>query len=230
MMKNGYNLSASDNLRPGSPKVLKFQPGELDPGNYTLQFAFSDPNGVGNILGGEVVKAKATIIWKVSGIPVQRVVDCVNGLSITGTAESVDVTIQDASSISAPSKLTAIEYTVAVTLGRGVRANTQQPPTFSPYTAIQLAPGASTTVDIPDNSGAISVHAGVSPITIGSAIGAYDVLIGQVGGVSTLLSLCDPRQSDWVPLLPGSKKITLFASAAAPAPGVQFNLSFGIDG
>ncbi len=224
--------SKRGNLNPGSgtnsqvnfqlAHIVNEDTGISDPGNYTLQFSVSDPNT--GLAGGDLVRARAEIIWVAGGNSVRRVMDCGNGASITGTCEGVIVNIYDDSIVSHGSVF--VPYTVSLSLAKGSRPSIQQPPVYS-LDNLSLAPSGTTTVDIPQNIGAVSVFTAVSPVLLGTAIGAYDILEGQLSNAAGLKSY-DPRQSDWVPLIAGATKLSLGRSAAAPATNWQ--ITFGIDG
>lgn len=193
-----------------------------EPGNYTAQFNITDPNL--GLPGGTQILLRAEVTWYVNGNSVRRVIDVADGISITGTAEKVNIRVYDDSTIVGP--LANVKTVgVSITVARGTRANIEQPPTY--YLANwTIDPGNQAMVDIPDNIGAASVFVTVGPIVIGTAIGAYDVMVNQEA--STRFKYYDPRQTDWVPLAPGVTRIRVEVSAAAPAVNVVVVL--GIDG
>lgn len=222
--KMGWSQGAD--FQPGSGITKSVMQQKLpEAGNYTLQFNVIDPNNANNLVGGDLVQAKAIITWKVNGNPVTRIVDCGDGVSVTGVAESVDVAIQD---VSSPGNIItrALPYTVTVTCAPGTRAAVQQPPINSLGRA-SIAPGASQTFDVPQNSGVISAMVVVAP-GVGGTIGAYQVLV-QHFAQGTPLKTYDPRQSDWVPLMPGTTQIRVVCDAALLA-NTLVQVTFGIDG
>ena len=216
------------NLTPGAGGKVNFQlahfldpnTGKPDPGAYTLQFGISDPNTPG---GPFRVEAKAEINWAVGGNSVRRVVDCVNGMTITGVAEGVSVNIYDVSFVGGGSPL---PYQVTVQVTKGVRPNVGKPPIYSLPIDI-LPPNSSASKDLPDNIGATSVMVTVAPVTVGAAIGAYDVIVAQQYGGGTL-NAYDPRQTDFNPLVPATKSIAIVSSAAAA--NMYYKIILGIDG
>lgn len=215
-------------LTPGANNPLNAMAvGGLPAGNYTIQFNVSDPNTSVNLTPGDIIRARATITWKVNGNPVIRVVDVGNGVSVTGVAEAIDVQLQDVSSTSAgtPILLRGRPYTVTITCAPGTRPSVEQPPTVAlPQT--NLAAGATKNFDVP--IGAISVFVAVFPAVVGSPIGAYQIQVNQLA-INTSLKLYDPRQTDWVPLIPGTTQIGIAADAALPTD-TEIQVTFGIDG
>lgn len=239
-LKNLQQRARTNNLTPaanathditGSGSKFSFQlseflgiDGKPDPGNYTVQFGLSDPNS--GLLGGDFVRARAEIIWKQSGNDIRRVIDCNNGVSISGTAEGVSVLVFDDSNIAVTPANAIKAYQVSVQVAKGTRPSIQQPPTFT-TDDFALAANSNNPVNIPANIGAISVFTAVSPDVIGNAVGAYDVLVTQES-LHAERKQYDPRQSDWVPLIPGATIVRANSSAAAPITRWQF--TFGIDG
>lgn len=223
-MKSG--LASSNQLTPGVPsKVALLQTGPIEAGNWTVQFSINDPNGA-NLIAGDVVRARAEVNWMVAGQVVRRVFDCNDGTSISGNAEQISVRVVDNSVIAGGSVVRP--YDVFIQTSPGNRPSVQQPPTYS-LDVIQLSAGiADQIVDIPDNIGATALHVGIAPLNIGTAIGAYDVLVKQASTSLTLLSSCDPRQSEWITLVPGATKIQFVQGAAAPT--TLWTPSFSIDG
>lgn len=226
-------LSKRGNLNPGGglnsqvsfqlPHIVNQDTGVADPGNYTLQFNVSDPNT--GLNAGDFVRARAEIIWMAGGNSVRRVVNCGNGVSVSGTCEGVVVNIYDDSVTTFGSSF--VPYTVAVSLAKGSRPSIQQPPTFS-QPPFLLAPGASPSFTIPADAGAVSVFVSVAPELPGGSIGAYQVLVKHLGLTSVAKSY-DPRQTDWVPLAPGTNRVQILLDAALTT-NVLTQITYGIDG
>ncbi len=216
----------------------QFQPGASNPlsvmsvnrlpaGNYTIQFNVIDPNSASNLTPGDVVRARATISWKVNGNPVIRVVDIGEGVTVTGVAEAVDVQIQDVSFTSAGTPIIGrgLPYTITVTCAPGTRPAVQQPPTVAlPQT--NIAAGAQKNFAVPP--GAISVFVAVFPAVLGASIGAYQVQVNQLA-LNSSLKIYDPRQSDWVPLIPGATQVAVLTDVALVID-TEVQVTFGIDG
>jgi hypothetical protein len=147
-----------------------------------------------------------------------------DGVSVSGTAEAVNVSVADNSTFN-PTTIVK-PYDVTVVVGKGVRAPVQQPPTFA-LPRDSIAPAASSTFNVPQDAGAISVNIAIAP-GLGGTIGAYQVL-AQHWAQGTPLKTYDPRQSDWVPLMPGTTQIRIVCDAAL-ATNTLVQVTFGIDG
>lgn len=220
--------SRSGSLTPGGKQRINFQlphfmneQGYPDPGNYTVQFSIVDPNNLS--FSGDFVRARAEIVWSVSGNSVRRIVDCTDGMSVSGTAEGVAVYISDDSNITFSS---VKPYAVSLQVAKGVRPAIQQPPVYS-LGIVNLDPDSSIDIPIPLNIGAVSVAVAVTPTAIGTAIPDYSLRVQQISG-TTIRKMYDPRQEFWVPLAGGSNKIGLQTGPSAPA--TEFQITLGIDG
>lgn len=219
--------SASGFITPGTDEVVHFQlpyfldpDGNKDPGTYVVQLSLQDPNAVG---AGFRIEAKAEITWSVSGNSIRRIVDCVNGMSVSGVAEGVDVRIFDDSTIGVGSP---DPYFVSLSVSKGNRASIQQPPFYTLPIDI-IAPSSFISTEIPQNIGAISVRVDVGPVDAGDPIGEFDLEVLQQYGGGTLKAY-SPK-SGWVPLAPATREIAI-AAAAALTDNAYFQITLGIDG
>lgn len=219
--------SASGFITPGTDKQVHFQlpyfldpDGNKDPGSYVVQLSLQDPNPVAS---GYRIEAKAEITWSVSGNSIRRVVDCVNGMSISGVAEGVAVTIYDDSSIGVGSPE---DYLVSLSVSKGNRASIQQPPFYTLPIDI-IAPGGFIATDIPQDIGAISARVDIGPVDAGDPIGEFDLEVLQQYAGGTLKAY-SPK-TGWVPLAPATRQIAI-AAAAALGDSAYFSIVLGIDG
>jgi hypothetical protein len=191
--------------------------------NYTVQFKVRDPNDQTTLNPSGYVRSRATITWTVSGNPVSRIVDVGDGVSVSGTAEHVNVEVIDDSVAPGTS---ALPYEVTIVAAKGVRATVEQPPTLA-LIRDSIAPGTSVLFDIPKDAGVISVNVAIAP-ALGGTIAQYQVLVNHFAqGVP--LKTYDPRQMDWVPVMPGTTQIRVVADAAL-ATNVLVQVTFGVDG
>ncbi len=224
-MKNGF--SSFGHLRPGlQGGEVKLQPGNMLQGNYTVQFGITDPN-VALAIGNRVL-LRAQIDWFVGGSSLRRIIDVGDGVSISGTADQVNVKVFDASTITSPAAVKDVD--VFIQVAKGTRPAEERPPIYS-MPSETLGPAVtSVVVPIPANIGAISSMVAVRPNTDGAAIGAYDIVVLQAANTagSNILSGYDPRQTDWTPLVAGCKALVIRTSAAAPL--LIATPIFGIDG
>lgn len=227
IMPKSQQRSKIGTIVPGTTEKINFQidqfldaNGKPDPGNYTVQFNLNDPNSVG------AVQPKAEIEWVQSGNSVRRVIDVSDGASITGSGEGVIINVYTVvGSIFDP-------ITVSLQVAKGTRATNPNPPIFSPPGgAAAVGPGAdSLVIPIPRDIGASSAFVTIAPDVIGTAIGAYDILVAQCSDTAGTLPLSeyDPRQSDFVPFINGIRSLRIQTSAAAPT--IIFYVYLGIDG
>jgi hypothetical protein len=216
----------SGQLVPGSSQRLNFQlpfflnpAGKVDPGSYVVQLSLDDPNPAG---GPFRVEAKAEIIWSVSGNGIRRVVDCVNGMSISGVAEGVAVSIFDTSTVGGGNPL---PYQVSVQVSKGNRASIQQPPFYTLPVNI-IAPSSFIATEIPQGIGAISARVDIAPVTVGGVIPEFGLEVLQQYGGGTLKAY-QPRVG-WVPLAPAARTISVVSAALADSTYISIVL--GIDG
>jgi hypothetical protein len=114
------------------------------------------------------VRCVATVNWKVEGNQVQRVFDIGSGVSISGTCQGVDVSVQDQTySVFGPAN---VQYTVSAQVVRGTRPAISLPPILIATTGttslgaspvgpvVPLAGGESVDFTVPANCGINSVE------------------------------------------------------------------------
>jgi len=198
-------------------------------GNYTVQFNVLDPNNVvpSPLVNGEIVRAQAQVTWSVNGQQIRRTVDCVNGLSITGTAESVSVDVTDRSDITNVPGRVLEPYLVTVTVAKGTRSSVQQPPTYTGDT-VRLSPVGGASIEIPD--GAISVLIVIAPLTVGVVVAPNQQIVREIAPGGNTLKSWDPYVfHGWIPLAAGASRLS-FEQAAAQAQDLLYFTTFGIDG
>jgi hypothetical protein len=215
--------AASQHLTPGGNGLLNFQTKLPEIGAYTLQFFLDGP--AINPSSTLVRRAEAHITWSVRGLNVSRRVSCVNGMSISGTAEAVSVKVVDTSRL-----LDAYPrepYLVSVQAARGTRPAIQQPPTLDSV-SISLDPGpvVSADIPIPQDAGAISLY---TTVTAASALAneQVTVLMRNAGGI-VLREYSPLVNTEWVPLPAGASQLRLRSGVLAPV--TNWALTFGIDG
>lgn len=221
----GWSASGDlDPLTPGpSGQVVHLQVKFPEAGNYTVQFNVSDPNAL-FLVNNEVVRAQAEVVWSINGQQVRRLVDCVNGLSITGTAEAVAVNIVDRSDVTVSP---VVPYLATVTVAKGTRSSVQQPPT---YTGERVRLGALGGASIPVPEGAISVNVTIAPLIIGAPIVPEQHIVRETGNGGINLKSWNPTLfQGWIPLAAGATKIS-FEQSALQAQEFYYFTSFGIDG
>lgn len=219
--------SASGELVNDSEQTVLLQAVFQETGAYTVQFAI---NGKDLTNSFSSRKTRATVTWKVEGNTVQRVIDVVNGTSISGTAQGVTVEVEDLSTGSDKTP-----YVVSVQVTKGTRPNVQQPP-YQTVPRFTIEDGDTTPVDItiPQNDGVISVKILMFPIFIGSEFPDdqpqfdYETIFfrgfsSAAANFSTYL-----LQNTWIPVPSGTTKLTILQGA--DGIGMAYTIFFGIDG
>ncbi len=190
---------------------------------YTVQFSVSDPN-----TAVDRVQAEAEITWNVEGNFVRRLVNCANGVSVTGVAQGAKVVIRDASLVGALN--TPVEYLVSVQIAPGPRSG-QQNPLFAPIPNFVSIADASTEVfQIP--AGAVAVYVAVVPNVPGAALPSNGVLVIQrtVAPISNTVFQWSPLvNTEWIPLVGGAAEI-LVANNVGGAAQISASVVFAIDG
>jgi hypothetical protein len=225
-VKDKSGWSGSDNIVAGSGSKYKIQAQFPKIGQYTVQFGIGD---LPPVTGDGQYKAQAEIIWSVKGNSVRRLVNCADGMSVSGTAEAVSITITDASNLDgAPS----FRYVVSAQIAPGTRPSVQQPPVLETAARQLVDIGSSLQVLVPKDAGVISVYTAVAGSSQGfSAVApleAGSIRVGQLAG-SASLKFYDPRDFQWVPLSPGTDKL-LYTVAPGASQAVYFSTVWGIDG
>jgi len=221
--------SGGDSITPsptGTTKEVRFQAKFAKAGMHTLQFSVLDPN-LTNLVNNEIIRAQALVTWSLAGQNILRRVDCVNGLSISGEAQSVDVKITDRSVLSVVPGRVIAPYTVQVVAAEGTRPAEEQPPQFTGDTVTLGALGG-TTINVPE--GAISAWVLIAPQVLGPTLLPKDHIVKQTtrGGV-TLRAYSPLDYNGFVPLANGCTQLA-FEQTALQAANVQYFTAFGIDG
>jgi hypothetical protein len=189
-------------------------------GEYTVQFQVNGPDESNTATGTRIVRASVT--WAINGNPITRIIDVVNGTSISGISESVDVRVFDASQGTGLSP-----YTVIVTCSQGARPKTQQPPYLNAGNFSIAAAGGTISSKVPIGAGATCVFVTVVPSALDGAIPEFDALVSHNSGQGALKSY-NPRIAEWVPLASGTTAIQLQTGPASPA--TTWSITYGIDG
>lgn len=214
----------SGTLTPGNQgQAVSMQATFEEFSNYTVQFNLTGPDI--NPSSTLIRKAEAVVTWSIAGLFVSRRVSCVNGISITGTAEAVSVKVVDASLL-----LDAYPrdpYLVSIQATKGTRPSIQQPPTLdTPSVSLDAGPVVSGDILIPQDAGAVSLF---TTVTAASALTPEQVtvLIRNQGGI-VLREYSPLVNTSWVPLPAGATKLRLRSGVLAPV--TNWAMTFGIDG
>lgn len=230
--KDGWQ-AAGQLSQQDSTKQFSLQADFPESGSYTVEFsieqALTSTAPRGQLRG----LTYAEIVWSVEGNDVRRTVAVYNGLSVTGVAQAVKITLYDASTTGA-GRL----YNASMVVAKGTRASTENPPIYEvgPNAASPLGPiwvvaaGATQDVPVPLNIGVKSVGIVVANQSL-TPIPDQGVQVEQRNG-GGIRKYYDPRQVYWVPLSPGVDTIRLRNNLPGPDPAdrVVFAISWGVDG
>lgn len=175
------------------------------------------------------VNPVATIDFSTEGNTVRREIACVNGASISGVCDHVNVIVRDFSTDSAGDAVapgTNLDYIVSILVTPGTRPAKHTPPYLAAAVAgslfsITLGPAASTTIVIPPD-------AGVNTIIV-FANGTGTPVVRQLDFGAFILAEYEPTFPEFVPLIPQAQSILLLNSGGAGTTEVMTVL-FGIDG
>lgn len=216
----------ADLITGNSNPVASLQANDLDPGQYTVQFEITQPPDA-TAPFGIIFYVQALIKWKVYGQQLQRVITVVNGASITGVAEAVDVQLVD---VTKDFTFVGLNnpYKVGATLSRGTRANVQQPAVLQEQKGVLLAHGVSVIFDMPSDAGVISRYitvVGVSGAINPTDVVAQDILPAPSSDASQNYPLI---QTGWVPMSSGAQGVQIVNNSSTES--VLVNVFWGIDG
>ena len=186
-------------------------------GPYTVQFS-KRPNAA----AVNPTVTEALIIWTTNGIQISRYITVIDGTSISGTAEAVQVTLFDKTPPNIPGPAAnpdaGLKYDVAAVVASGVRAANSIPPVLllsipsSGGRAWQfpVPAGGTVNIDIPQDVGARGVRVSVESPTL-TSIPEQGIIVNQMVD-STPVNGYDPRSHDWEPVT-GATSLQLRAKA-----------------
>ncbi len=195
-------------------------------GPYTCNFSLVP---VDDISAADVatLSAEAIIEWGVGGNTITRRISVTNGASISGNAKAVRVVIVDTSEAEGGATVLGKTYQVSVSIARGTRPSTDQPPILQEQNIVfVVAGGTNQDVAIPQGAGVKSVWVAVAGLA-GAAIADQGARVTQTTAANTAISMYDPRAITWAPLAPGATKINL---ANLTLVNQVYAVYWGIDG
>jgi hypothetical protein len=215
---------------PGAPfesaKQLGLQVSFQEADIYTVQFSRSvAPNG------GGLYRARARITWSVQGNSTTRILDVVDGASISGTCRSLNVDVYDF--FSNPNPGDTEEYFVSILATPGTRPTSGAPPLLNLAEGANFEAAAGTVFDVPVplEAGGNSFFLSIVPQT-GTIItpNSDDIIIVQrsapAAGIIALGNY-ESFANQWVPLYPGCGSIQLQNNTAG---NMEFSVVLGIQG
>jgi hypothetical protein len=225
MLNTSNQLSWAKSARIDLGQDLSAQYVFATPGYYTIQFA-ADTSQFRAKLGGSA-NLVADITWSTAGNQIVRRISPVNGMSISGLGEGVQVRAYTNVQLNEPLE-------VILTMTEGSRPTNVQPPTYQPYGSAGLSIPASNAIDVPIplNVGAVAALMSVwddsgtppkAPLTPGLVY--FDQRNSIVAGHPVIINWTEPMK--WVPLATGADQIHIYNAESFP---VAVNVLFAIDG
>ena len=197
---------------------------------YTVQFSIPIPPSDG------IFNPIAEVIFSIGGCDVRRIINCGNGVAISGLAEVVHVKVYDITPV-ASYGVAATTYRVDTLIAKGSRPSTGIPPRYTTgdvaSTFKQIAGVGTTTVTIPQNTGDMSVLVLVADNT-GPVIPGDSTVTCQVAGTFLGLPFNYPAlmwdpvvNTGYVPLYPGAINLQLENNSAKT---LYYSVMYGIEG
>lgn len=201
---------------------------------YTVQFYISPPN-LRKIpaLGSDLFSAEAIVTWSVEGDYVRRRITVGNGSALSGAGQGCRVEIYD----SLPPGLVVAppgpNYLASVQIAKGTRPTGGVPPQLNGGT-LDVAPGASTLVPVPNDAGATSVNITAAAVAGPSvSLAGGEALVRQVDFLAPGLvwkSYVPTNPCDFCPLSPFATGIELFNFFGGGGPDIRYGITYGIEG
>ncbi len=195
---------------------------------HTIQFDGPDSNvDAGGII---TPSPEAEILWQVNGITNRRLVSVLDGQSVSGLAQSVTVNVRD----------TAVggngaAYSVGITAAPGVRASTDQPPTFIPSGVTSagaafkfgtsIIAGDFITWNLPGNAGIVSNYLELR-MAVGTVLESVAVTF-RAANAGVLATLDGSVRNRWMPIPQGTNSIRVTNNTAST---ISAFLTLGVDG
>lgn len=207
---------------------VSMNPSGLIPEAYTLQFSFVDTEkDTSN--QDFVPTCRAIITWKVDGQHQRRVISVVSGASISGVCNAVDVSLQDIPN--GGDATIGKKYKVQATLSRGLRANTQEPPTLTVDGSQGIANGANATWNVPQDAGVTQLYVLLATGSTADVFLDTTVIVTMADNAlpsPNLLGTYYPLKCcHWVPLAPGTQRVVIFNGTGVT---LFAQVLWGIDG
>lgn len=192
-------------------------------GLYNIQFNVRPP---ANMPTDVLLRTRAEVVWSVQGNSVRRDMSLFSGASISGTAESVSVTVRDRSAAVTPN----LEYEVSMQVAPGTRPSQNQPPILiTSGNGVANAGGGTYTHAVPQDSGVISCYMNVGPITIGAPVIDTQVVVEQLLPSGVAIARYYPLiETEFVPIYPSVSNLRV--TNAAGGTNIVTTPFWGIDG
>lgn len=215
----------------GGPSIQQAVEG---PAAYTVEFTVGPRRPFNPLAGNGNINPVATVSFGLGGNAYTRKLSVFNGASISGVTDLVTVVCSDETSPADPSPRSI--YPVTLVVGKGVRANTQNPPIYQVYYTndgvtllgmVRIGFSGNFTLNIPQDAGITSVMV-QSNIIGGPTPGSMENLIEQQDFSAATVKLYNPNLYNFVPINPQCTGIVLYNNDTANK--AWFSVTFGIDG
>jgi hypothetical protein len=197
---------------------------------FTMTFDLQSSVMVPSIAGSFPLSlaAIATLSLSVEGVQVRRVIDVVQGTSISGVAQAIVVKMKDNAPPGTPS---GVPYLVTVLGAPYPRPGSFNPPTYTPNPPVTVPPApASVSISVPQGVGANSIQLCAASFIDGATINGivraqyiseggdpFDLKIWQLTAIPQFIALP-----------PGVQRILV--QNLDPANAIQISATYGIDG
>ncbi len=208
--------------------VNSLNPAGLVPETYTLQFSFVTVEAAAS---GKpfIPTCKAIITWKVDGQHQRRVISIVSGASISAPCNAVDVKLQD-EPLGGDNTI-GKKYKVQTTLSRGLRANTQEPPTLLTVPSQGIGTGASAVIPVPQDSGVTQMLLLLASGNTADVFSETSVIVSMrdvaVPSPFLLGTYYPLKCCHWMPLTPGTQEVVVTNGTGVT---IFATVIWGIDG
>ncbi len=204
-VKSGWSVGGKLQ-RENTSKTLSLQCHFASPETYTIQFNVIGP-AVSTAVNVSSRKIQAEIDWSVAGNVIRRVISVGEGTSISGNAEAVRVVLRDVTAYNGVNHDTT-EYTVSVTVVKGVRGSALIPPILDVGSTVSVAAGTVETIDVPQGKGINGFYASIEAVDDTDEVVALPaglcICTQKQNSASPPLFSSDPQLFQWIPLVPGA--------------------------
>lgn len=233
-----YSIQPQNSLQTSFPRS----------GTYTVEFSVNIPALPPGMSPASVIQCDAIISWVLEGNRITRRVSVSDGLSISGTAQGVQVQLVDTSYDTSfvPPPATAFQYTITVSATPGVRGSVKVLPTLallwnvtaanSPQLVKSLASAGPFTVSalVPQDCGVRALKVSVAPsnslLGVVADLNKVTVAFKSSSGVTTYV-YAPATDPDFVPLPAGTASIQVtYLADITDLATVDVSAVWGIDG
>lgn len=196
---------------------------------FTVRFSVLPPNIDSTADAYGNFDCIADIRYTVEGNSVERQVTVANGVAISGTADSVNIDIQDITPGTDPQ---GVDYSVMVHVTPGIRSGYALPPTLEAFTSevnganvIESGPitvVSTATYPVPQRAGVISVE-----VVVTGDVAGVDVTMGTPNGNFKKYHVSPGENFGFIVMAPNSAFLTITALGDTAS---DVTVTWGIEG